>query len=256
MTTNAVFPAILGFFQRGVIISDTEKGFPAIREMFCSFFPQSPFSKTLSVCHFLLSFFFFCLPFQHSMFFSSTPFEIIFSFCFLGSYLCCPFPFFVSASFLPTSFLPSPSPIHLVFIFGRFSLLFFLFAWYCFQAWRFLLSFSCWFLFGFLLTVVVTFFIIGNLVFVFPFCCFVKQMWRRLFWFQINDIGKRCFPCSSGGFLGKWLISNLGPDVLLVLTLGSWVLKTRREITGRVLALKLWVRCVRPLLTGRGGALN
>ena len=27
------------FFKRGALIADTDKGFPAIREMFCSFFP-------------------------------------------------------------------------------------------------------------------------------------------------------------------------------------------------------------------------
>ena len=172
MTTNTVFPAIqVFFFKRGAIIADTEKGFPAIREMFCSFFsPKALFSKPHSVCHFLL--FFFCLPFQHSMFFFHQPLEILLVFFFLWLYLCCPFPFFVSASFLPTSFLPSPSPIHLVFILGRFALLFCLFARYCFQAWRFLLSFNCWFLFGFLLTVVVTFFITGSFIFCFSYCCF------------------------------------------------------------------------------------
>ena len=152
------FPCNSGFFfKRGASIADTDKGFPAIREMFCLFsppLPQGPYSKPLSVCHFIL---FFSSVFHFNIVFFINPFWdiILVSFLWLD-HLCCPFPFFVSASFLPTSFLPSPSPIHLAFILGRFALLFFLFARYCFQAWRFLLSFSCWFLFGFLLTVVVT----------------------------------------------------------------------------------------------------
>ena len=49
-------------------------------------------------------------------------------------------------------------------------------------------------------------------------------------WFQINDVGKRCFPCGSGGFLGKWWNTNWGPDVLLVSTWGSGVLKKQGVI--------------------------
>ena len=142
--------------------------------MFCSIFPpKAPFSKHSRFVIFSCLFFFFYLPFQHSMFlFLSfiSPFWDNILVLFLWLYLCCPFPFFVSASFLPTSFLPSPSPIHLAFIFGRFTLLFFLFACYCFQVWCFLL-FSCWFLFGFLLTVVVPFIrITGNFCFLLSKC--------------------------------------------------------------------------------------
>ena len=100
---------------------DTEKLFPPIRAVFGSFFaPKALFSKTLSVCHFSLSF-----PFP-SVFPLNVPCFFLFVFInpfsdnilvlFRWLYLCCPFAFFVSASFLPTSFLQSPSPIHLAFI--------------------------------------------------------------------------------------------------------------------------------------------
>ena len=131
--------------------------------MFCSFFPfppQNSFFKTT------LGFSFFSV-FHFNIVFFINPFWDIIIVSFLWLYLCCPLPFCVSASFLPTSFLPSPSPIHLAFILGRFALLFFLFARYCFQVWRFLFSFSCWFFFGFLLTVVAPFFITGVVFFVF-----------------------------------------------------------------------------------------
>ena len=123
--------------------------------MFCLFSPPPPrplFKTTLGLSFSLV----FSSVIHFNIVFFINPFWDIILVSFLWLDLCCPFPFFVSASFLPTSFLPSPSPIHLAFILGRFALLFFLFARYCFQAWRFLLSFSCWFLFGFLLTVVVT----------------------------------------------------------------------------------------------------
>ena len=63
---NAVFPAILVFFNRGALIADTDKGFLAIRKMFCSFSPpppQDPFFKTTLSLSFSLVFLF-CLPFR------------------------------------------------------------------------------------------------------------------------------------------------------------------------------------------------
>ena len=123
--------------------------------------PQALFQTTLGLSFSLVL----SSVFHFNIFFFINPFRDIIIVSFLWLCLCCSFPFFVSASFLPTNFLPSPSPIHLAFILSRFALLFFLFARYCFQAWRFLLSFSCWFLFGFLLTVVVTFFSSPGVVF-------------------------------------------------------------------------------------------
>ena len=77
MTTNAVFPAILGFFKRGVVISETEKkGFRQFERCFAPFFPSPPqalFSKTLSVFHFLLSFFSSVIPFNIPCFFVHQP---------------------------------------------------------------------------------------------------------------------------------------------------------------------------------------
>ena len=209
MTTNAVFPAILGFFKRVLYSWYRQRVSGNSRDVLLVSPPpppQGPFSKPLSVCHFLL---FFLLSSISTLFFFINPFWDIILVSFLWFYLCCPFPFFVSASFLPTSFLPSPSPIHLAFILGRFALLFFLFARYCFQAWRFLLSFSCWFLFGFLLIVVVTFFHHWELYSLFLFLLFlVVQMWRRLFWFQPKALfSKPLSVCHSLLFLFLFLSS-------------------------------------------------
>ena len=126
------------------------------------FQPKALFSKPLSVCHSLLLLFSFSVfHFNIPRFFFHEPnFWVNFVVLFLWCPLSCPSPFFVPASFLPTSFLPSPSPIHLAFVFGRFALLFFLSWRYFFflQGWLFLLVFSCWFWFGVLLTVVVPIF--------------------------------------------------------------------------------------------------
>ena len=157
------FPCNSGVFQRGVIISDTEKGFPAIREMFCSFFPPKPFFKNTLGLSFSLVFFCSVFPFNIPCFSSSDNILVLF----LWLYLCCPFRFFVSASFLPTSFLPSPFPIHLAFIFGRFALPFFLFAWYCFQAWHFPFSLVGFCLVFFWLLLSPFFSSLGILIFVF-----------------------------------------------------------------------------------------
>ena len=89
MTTNAVFLAILGFFK-GVLLSVRQKkGFRQFEKRSAPFFPFPPPPKPFFQKHswfFIFSclFFFFCHHFQHSMFFSSTPFQILFSFCFFG----------------------------------------------------------------------------------------------------------------------------------------------------------------------------
>ena len=88
--------------KRGASIADTNKGFPAIREMFCLFSPPPPrplFKTTLGWSFSLV--FFFCHPFQHC-FFSSTPFEILFLFRFFGLIFVAPF----LSSFLLRSFQP------------------------------------------------------------------------------------------------------------------------------------------------------
>ena len=80
---------------------------------------------------------------------------------FLWCPLSCPSPFFVPDSFLPSSWLAPPSPIHLAFVLGRFgsSVVSFLPLLF-FSAWLSLPSFffSCWFWFGVLLSVVVPIF--------------------------------------------------------------------------------------------------
>ena len=59
---------------------------------------------------------------------------------FLLLYLCCPFPFFVCASFLETDFLTSPSQIHFPFTFiSCLALLFSILELLYFHAWCFLL---------------------------------------------------------------------------------------------------------------------
>ena len=208
--------------------------------MFCSFFPpKALFQEHSRFVIFSSLFFFFCLPFRHSMFFSSTPFEIIFSFGFFGSIFVAPFlSSFLLLSFQPVSCHPLLQSTFLAFTFGRFALLVFLFAWYCFQAWHFFFIFLVGFCLVFFWLLLSSFFHHWEFYFLFIFLLFfVKQMWRRLFWFQISDIGKRCFPCGSGGYLGKWLISDLDPGVLLVLALGSWVLKNQAWNNGTRLAL-------------------
>ena len=130
MTTNAVFPAIL-FFQRGVIICDTKKSVSCnSRDVLLLSSPKALFWQKHSwFVIFSCLFFFFCIPFQHSMFLfsSSNPFWDNILVLFILLYLCCPFPFFIGASFLPTSFLTSPSRIQLAFIFGCLALLFSIF---------------------------------------------------------------------------------------------------------------------------------
>ena len=184
MTTNAVFPAILVFFK-GVLLSVIQKRvFCNSRYVLLLLFPQSPFFKnTLGLSFSRVFYLSFVFPFNIPCFFHQPLWDdIIVLFHWL--YCCC----FICASFFPTSFLISPSQIHLAFIFGRLALIFFIFEWYCFQVWCFLLCYSCWFLFGFLLIVVVTFLFITGICL---FCCFllsfcgVKFLWRLLFWFQI-----------------------------------------------------------------------
>ena len=88
MTTNAVFLAILGFFKRVLLSVRQKKGFRQFEKRSAPFFPSPPpnpfFKNTLVFFIFSCLFFFFCHHFQHSMFFSSTPFQILFSFCFFG----------------------------------------------------------------------------------------------------------------------------------------------------------------------------
>ena len=101
-TTNAVFPAILGFFfQKGCYyrwyrqrVSGNSRDvllvFPAPKALF-----QNHSRFVIFSC------FFFCLPFQHC-FFSSTPFEILFLERFFGFIFVAPF----LSSFLLRSFQP------------------------------------------------------------------------------------------------------------------------------------------------------
>ena len=64
--------------------------------------PQSPFFKNTLGLPFSLVFFSSVFPFNIPCFFSSTPFEVIFSFCFFGSMFVAPF----LSSFLLLSFQP------------------------------------------------------------------------------------------------------------------------------------------------------
>ena len=109
--------------------------------MFCSFFPPKPFfQSTLGLSFFLVIYFSSVFP---------NPFSDNILVVFRWLYLCCPFPFFVSASLLPTischpllqstllsflvvSFFHSSSLHDIVFRFGvSFFLVFFLvFVWF------------------------------------------------------------------------------------------------------------------------------
>ena len=127
---------------------------------------------------------------------------------FLWCPLSCPSPFFVPASFLPSSWLPSPSPIHLAFVLGRFALLFFLSSRYFFSAgWLFLLVFF------FLLVLVwgashcccshFLFHLDFSAQFLF-LVCLVDQLWRRLIFFVIELINaKGGFSCGKNGKIKK-----------------------------------------------------
>ena len=216
--------------------------------MFCSFFPPKFFSKTLSVCHYLL---FFSLPFQHSMFFlfSSIPFQIIFSLCFVGSIFVAPF----LSSFLLLSFQPlSCHPLL------QSTLLSFLVVWLfyssCLHDTVLQLGVSFFnFLVGFCLlsSDCCCHFIFSLLGLFFRLSFFVKLLWPLLFWFRIMT------PAILVVFFGGRLCNtNLSLDVLLVLTWGSGVLKNKALNNGMRFCCQLWGRCVCLLLTGRGGALN
>ena len=183
MTINAIFPAIL-FFFKGVLFSVIHKKcFLHFERCFAPSFPPKPFfQKPLSVCHFLV---FFCLPFQHSMFFvSSTPFDKILSFCFFGSIFVALFLFsFVLLGFQQVSWHPLLESTLLHFwsfgssIFPVYMIL------TCFQVWCFL-----FFLVGFCL--VFFWLLLSPFFSLLGFCFilllfFVKLLWRLLFWFQI-----------------------------------------------------------------------
>ena len=142
MTTNAIFPAILGF-SKGWYYLRYRKRVPGnSRDVLLVFSPHSPlFKNTRGLSFSLVSFLLSSISTFQGFVFVNPTFELTLSFCFSGFLFFAPLLFFVSASFLPTSFLPSPSPILLAFIFGRFALLFFLCSRYFFQAWRFLLVF-------------------------------------------------------------------------------------------------------------------
>ena len=155
----------------GLTICDTQQLCPVLLEtLFVLFFSNEPLFKTLlcfsSIC---CLFSFFCSPFQDFIFLFLAfinPFWDDILVVFLLLYLCCPFPFFVCASFLENIFLTSPSQIQLPFIFGCLALLFSIFELLSFHAWCFLLClFFLLVLFGFLLTVVFTFRFISGVLF-------------------------------------------------------------------------------------------
>ena len=172
MTTNAVFPAILGFFK-GVLLSVIQKkGLLQFERCFAPFSPQSPFFKNTLGLSFSL-FFSSVFPFKIPCFFcSSPPFEIIILVCCLAlslSHLS-----FLQLCFFPSNKFPdipflNPPCFHFLVVLA---LMFFIFEWYCLQVWCFLLCFSCWFLFGILLIVVVTFLFNTGIFF---FCCFLSS---------------------------------------------------------------------------------
>ena len=213
-----------------------KKGFLQFERCFAPFFPQTLFSKTLSVCHFLL-FFFFCLPLQHPFLSSSIPFQIIVSLCFVGSIFVAPF----LSSFLLLSFQPlSCHPLL------QSTLLSFLVVWLfcssCLNDIVFRLGVS----FFVLLVVFLSFFL-----FLLSFCgvcCFGFRLWHR----------RKVFSLRFWWFLlgGGLCNTNLGPDVLLALTWGGGVLKNKALNNGTHFCFQLWVKCVCLLPAGRGGALN
>ena len=237
MTTNAVFPAILGFFKRGAIIADAEKGLPAIREMFCSFFfsPQRPFfPKPLSVCHFLLvlvsfSVFHFKIPRfcfrQPLLSYYSRFVSLVFSllplcflcFCLVPSQFPA-IPFSNPPCFHFWSFRSSILPLCTLGFSGLALPFFFL-----------LLFFSCWFLCGFLLTVVVTFFITGDFVLSWSKVCLVSDYWHLKRVFSL-----RFWWVSSKMFDFRFRSGCAATFVFGVLRVNE---KMREKMTGRILAL-------------------
>ena len=90
MTTNAVFPAILWFFKRVLLSMRQKKGFRQFERCFAPFFPfpfppppPKPFffKNTLGFSFSLVFSFSAVIPFNIPCFFSSTPFQILFSLC-------------------------------------------------------------------------------------------------------------------------------------------------------------------------------
>ena len=182
--------------------------------------------------------FFFCLPFQHSKVFflrvMSPTLELTLSFCFSGVLFLAP----LHSSFLLRSFQPVSShpllqstllSLLVVSLFYSSSLdaIFF-----CFRLGASFLFFSCWFLFGVLLTVVVPIF---------------------------SSLGLFFLVSLSGVFGGPTLVK-----VVFFIVLGyakGFSLRKKTEKMDKSNnrthgASKLKVRCVARLLTGRGGALN
>ena len=170
------------------------------RDTFCAFFPKAlvlnpslflvySFSLLfliLSMSRFHVSFLAFLNPFWD---------DILVVLLLLN--LCCPFPFFVSASFLETKFLTAPSPIQLTFSFGCLALLLSIFELLSFLAWCFLLCLFfllvfVWFSYGCCFHLSFDFWCFSSLFFF--LLVFVRFLLRLLFWLH--------FPCGSGVFWG------------------------------------------------------
>ena len=102
--------------------------------------------------------FFFCLPLQHSkVLFMNPTFELTLSFCFSGVLFLAPLHFsFLLRSFQPVSCHPLLQCTLLSFLVVSLSLCFLSSRNFFFRLGTSFLFFFCWFLFGLLLTVVVT----------------------------------------------------------------------------------------------------
>ena len=185
--------------------------------------------------------------------FMSPIFELTLSFCFSGVLFLAP----LHSSFLPTSFLPSPSPIHLAFIFGRFALLFFL-------SWRF---------FFFWLGVSFFFFLLVFVWFASDCCChhffslgfFFLVSLSVVFWWTNCGGGWFRFievTCAKGVFLRFWWVSSRAVDLRFAsgsaasCIFGFWALNKIGNLDESNNGTQIKVRCIARLLTGRGGALN
>ena len=156
---------------------DTDKGFPAIRGQNISF-PPPPKALFQNHSRFVIfSCFFFCLPFQHCFF--HQPLSRYYS-CFVSLALSLLPLSFLRSCFVPSNQFPAiPFSNPPCFHFWSFrSSILPLFTQFLLQVWRFLLSFSCWFLFGLLLTVVVTIFPHWGFSSQFLFLvCLVERVW-------------------------------------------------------------------------------
>ena len=166
--------------------------FPAFLEVFCLFCShRRPVLKCFFSSYFV--FFFFCLPFQKSIFiFSfcpSTPFNKTLFVGFLLFFFCLSFLFLSFACLFDTNFPNIPFfEIQFAFVFGCFFFFFFCCCCFCFHCVCFSLSvflLLCWLCFWCFCFVLFCVFVLLS--------CFAFSLWKRLFSLQFWCLFELCW---------------------------------------------------------------